>query len=75
MQIRIYLVVVPLMLTNFLVENAAAWPGQPLQTTAATLEFVHHKPWHRGGPPWLRSWRDGGHPGKGWRYNYPRRYR
>ena len=42
-----------LILTTLPVWQASALPAKPF-VGVAEIQFVHHKPWHRGGPPWLR---------------------
>jgi hypothetical protein len=30
-------------------------PESISSTTGTSISLVHHKPWHRGGPPWTRG--------------------
>jgi len=37
-----------------LVSSATARPAKHVPTPTFAVELAHHKPWHKGGPPWLR---------------------
>ena len=79
MRMRSLMLAAPLLLATLPAGTAAAWPNLATaspELASPELLWVHHKPWHQGGPPWLRR----KHPGKiqAWerrRYEESRRWR
>jgi hypothetical protein len=65
MRIRFATLALALMLTTLPAWQANAWPSKPPMNLAET-QLVHHKPWHKGGPPWLRRSHRGFGDLKGW---------
>ena len=69
---------VSLLLATLPAWSAVAWPASTPQTASDPV-LIHHKPWHQGGPPWLRRNTPGKHYGwqrrrlesQRWQYQQP----
>ncbi len=53
MDLRSVTLAMALILTTLPAWQAGALPAKSVKDFAEP-QLVHHKPWHRGGPPWLR---------------------
>jgi len=49
------LICAPAMLIATMADASPLAPGTAFPTAGATVQAIHHKPGHRGGPPWMRD--------------------